>query len=95
MSIDIKWFPPAWFQIKTSNKIIYIDPAYLKKYYKNYPKKIEFSSWPKPIDGLPEKNLENADVILVTHHHKDHCKSVTVKTVNNSLQQTARSVSLL
>ena len=78
MSIDIKWFPPAWFQIKMSKKIIYIDPAYLKKYYKNYPKKVEFSSWPDPIDGLPEKDLDKADVILVTHHHKDHCKSVTV-----------------
>jgi len=78
MSINIRWFPPAWFQIKTSKKVIHIDPAYLKKYYKNYPKKIEFSSWPNPIDGLPEKDLEKADVILVTHHHKDHCKSVTV-----------------
>ena len=25
MSIDIKWFPPAWFQIKMSKKIIYTD----------------------------------------------------------------------
>ena len=25
MSIDIKWFPPAWFQIKTGKKIIYMD----------------------------------------------------------------------
>ena len=78
MPIDIKWFPPAWFQIKINKKIIYIDPAYLKKYYKNYSKKVEFSSWPDPIDGLPEKDLAKADVILVTHHHKDHCKSVTV-----------------
>jgi L-ascorbate metabolism protein UlaG (beta-lactamase superfamily) len=78
MSIKIKWFPPAWVQIKLSNqKVIYIDPAYLKKYYRNYPKKVEFSSWPDPIDGLPEKDLEKADVILVTHHHKDHCKGVT------------------
>jgi L-ascorbate metabolism protein UlaG (beta-lactamase superfamily) len=23
--IDIKWFPPAWFQIKTGKKIIYTD----------------------------------------------------------------------
>lgn len=78
MAIDIKWFPPSWFQIESRDKIIYIDPAYLKKYYTNYPKKIEFYSWPDPIDGLPEKDLERADIILVTHHHKDHCKSVTV-----------------
>lgn len=78
MTLDIKWFPPSWFQVKTENKIIYIDPAYLKKYFTNYPKKIEFSSWPDPIDGLPEKDLERADIVLVTHHHKDHCKNVTV-----------------
>jgi hypothetical protein len=26
----IKYFPPSWFQIKNRDKIIYIDPAYLK-----------------------------------------------------------------
>jgi L-ascorbate metabolism protein UlaG (beta-lactamase superfamily) len=78
MAIKIKWFPPSWFQIKTKYKILYIDPAYLKTNFTNYPKKIEFSTWPDPIDGLPEKDLEIADIILVTHHHKDHCKSVTV-----------------
>ncbi len=87
-AIDIKWFPPSWFQIESRDKIIYIDPAYLKKYYTNYPKKIEFYSWPDPIDGLPEKDLERADIILVTHHHKDHCKSVTV----NRLRKKRTSV---
>ena len=29
MTLDIKWFPPSWFQIKRKDKIIYIDPAYL------------------------------------------------------------------
>lgn len=78
MAINIKWFPPSWFQIKTKDKILYIDPAYLKTNFTNYTKKIEFSTWPDPIDGLPEKDLERADIILVTHHHKDHCKGVTV-----------------
>jgi len=78
MTISIKWFPPSWFQIKTNNRVIYIDPAYLKTHFKDYPKKVEFSTWPDPIDGLPEKDLEKADIILVTHHHKDHCKQVTV-----------------
>ena len=31
MSIFIKYFQPSWFQIKNRDKIIYIDPAYLKK----------------------------------------------------------------
>ncbi len=77
MSISLKWFPPSWFQIKTGNKILYIDPAYLRTNFTNYPKRIEFSKWPDTIDGLPEE-LEKGDIILVTHHHKDHCKGVTV-----------------
>jgi len=84
MPISIKFFQPSWFQIKAENKVIYIDPAYLRKYYINYSKKIDFSSWPNPIDGLPEKNLEKADLILVTHHHKDHCKAVTVNRLKKS-----------
>jgi len=50
----------------------------MRTLFANYPKKVEFSKWPDPIDGLPEKDLEKADVILITHHHKDHCKRVTV-----------------
>lgn len=78
MSVLIKWLPPSWFQIKTTETVIYIDPSYLKTYFANYPLKIEFSTWPDPIDGLPEADLEKADLVLVTHHHKDHCKGVTV-----------------
>jgi len=74
--INIKWFPNSWFQIKTKNQIIYIDPAYLSTYFAKYPKRIEFSKWPDPIDGLPEE-LEKANIILITHNHKDHCKNVT------------------
>jgi L-ascorbate metabolism protein UlaG (beta-lactamase superfamily) len=77
MSVLIKWFPPSWFQIKHEEKTIYIDPAYLRTYFTHYPKKIEYSKWPDQIDGLPEA-LEEADIILVTHHHKDHVKRVTV-----------------
>ena len=76
-TVSIRWFPPSWFQIKAGGKVIYIDPAYIKKHYKKYPGKIEYTNWPEPIDGLPEE-LEKAGLILITHHHKDHCKSVTV-----------------
>ena len=82
MTVFIKWFPPAWFQISTKDKNIYVDPAYLRTYFTNYPKKIEFSRWPDPIDGLPEE-LEKADIILFTHHHKDHCKSVTLNRLKD------------
>jgi len=82
--ISIKFFQPSWFQIKSDNKIIYIDPAYLGKYYIKYPKKIDFTKWPDPIDGLPDKNLEKADLILITHHHKDHCKAVTLNRLKKA-----------
>ncbi len=78
MVVSLKWFPPSWVQIKADNKIIYIDPAYLRTYYLRHPNKIEFTKWPQPIDGLPEK-LEKADLILVTHDHKDHAKDVTIQ----------------
>ena len=77
MPVFIKWFPPSWFQIKSQRHIIYIDPAYLSTNFARYPKKIEYSKWPDPIDGLPEE-LEKGNTILITHHHKDHCKRVTV-----------------
>jgi len=77
MSMTLKWFPPAWIQIKTGDSISYIDPAYLRTYFTKHTHKIEFSKWPDPIDGLPEK-LAKADVILLTHYHADHCKKVTV-----------------
>lgn len=81
--LEIKWFPPSWVQIKFNDSILYIDPAYLKTYYQNHPSKIEYSSWPDEIDGLPEK-LHLAEIILLTHEHKDHCKKVTVDRLSNS-----------
>lgn len=83
MSVSIQWFPPSWVHIKTKDNIVYIDPAYLRTYYTKYPKKIEFSRWPDPIDGLPEA-LEKADVILITHDHSDHCKDVTVNRLRRA-----------
>ncbi len=55
----------------------------MRTYFAKYTKKIEFSKWPDPIDGLPE-GLEKADLILVTHDHKDHAKDVTL----NRLKRT-------
>jgi len=67
MSISIKWFPHSWFQIKAGKRILYIDPAYLKTYFAHYPQRIEFSSWPDPIDGLP-KELEQERVGASRYH---------------------------
>jgi L-ascorbate metabolism protein UlaG (beta-lactamase superfamily) len=32
MSISLRWFERAWFQIKANNKVIYVDSAYFKIY---------------------------------------------------------------
>jgi L-ascorbate metabolism protein UlaG (beta-lactamase superfamily) len=77
MPLTLRWFPPSWVLIRTSEAIAYIDPSYMRTYYRNHPSKIEFSTWPDPVDGLPEK-LEPADLILLTHDHKDHAKDVTI-----------------
>lgn len=78
MRISITWFPPSWLLIKTKDKVIYIDPAWIQKNFDNYPKKIIFSHYPDPMDGLPEADLPKADIILITHHHQDHIKTATL-----------------
>ncbi|MBN2364488.1 MBL fold metallo-hydrolase [candidate division WOR-3 bacterium] len=75
--IEVKWFPPAWVQIKSEESVIYIDPSFINTYYENHPLKIILSKWPDETDGLPEK-LEMADLILFTHEHRDHCNKMTV-----------------
>ena len=73
MAVYLKWFPNSWFQIKSNDKVIYIDPAYLKPMFKDYP---------ETGAELPE-DLQKADIILVTHEHRDHCSQTTV----NALKQ--------
>jgi L-ascorbate metabolism protein UlaG (beta-lactamase superfamily) len=77
MALALRWYPPSWVEIKTSNQTIYLDPSYLKKYFLDHPTAREYSDWPDEVDGLPG-DLGKADLILVTHHHKDHVKKVTV-----------------
>ncbi len=78
MPISITWFPPSWLLIRNKDKVIYIDPAWIQKNFDNFPKKIIFSHYPDPMDGLPEADLPKADIILVTHHHQDHIKTATL-----------------
>lgn len=62
MDIQITWLSRAsWFKIKTKNVIIHIDPGYTG-YFENQR---------VPIEELEDK----ADLILVTHFHKDHLQS--------------------
>jgi Predicted Zn-dependent hydrolases of the beta-lactamase fold len=75
MTVYLKWFPNSWFQIKSDDKVLYIDPAYLKPMFKDYPK--------KGTDDLPE-DLKKADIIMVTHEHQDHCSPSTVNALKRS-----------
>lgn len=48
----------SWFKIKAKNNIIHIDPGYIGNFENQ---------------GIPEGELdEKADLILITHFHKDH-----------------------
>ncbi|MDF2987809.1 MAG: hypothetical protein K0R50_3319, partial [Eubacterium sp.] len=77
----IKWFPRSWVQIKTDKYIIYFDPSYMSSYYKNYNSKVIFSD--EEDDILPEI-LESADLILISHIYKDHCKKETIARLSDS-----------
>lgn len=75
--VTVRWFPPSWIEVAGPDAHLHIDPAYLKTYFARYPSRIDYTSWPDEIDGLPEP-LEPAELVLVAHAHKDHCKRVTV-----------------
>ena len=95
MSLEIRWFPPSWLQLRAGDAQLvpgrsergetrlYIDPAYMRTYFAHYPGHIEYSKWPEGIDGLPEQ-LEAGDIILVTHHHKDHAKKITIDRLRHA-----------
>jgi len=70
MSISIQWFARAWFQIRTQDSIIHIDPAYAKTYLADYEKRT---------GALLERlEKERTDLVLVTHAHADHCKAAII-----------------
>lgn len=83
-STIIRWFPPSWLLITYDSKVIYIDPAWIQKNFNTHQKKIIFSHYPKPIDGLPEPEMPKADYILLTHHHQDHIKTATLKRLTTN-----------
>lgn len=96
--MNIRWFPPAWLQIKADGKVIYIDPAWIQNNFARHPKKVIYSHCPDQMDGLPEQNLPKADIVLITHHHQDHVKTVTLNrlmTKGTKIIAPARCSSLI
>lgn len=76
MPVEIRYFPRSWIQIKSRGFVIYIDPSFMKSYYRKFKETVKFPSFKNDDAELPD-NLEKADVILYTHAHKDHCKKIT------------------
>lgn len=98
LKITIRWFPPSWLLIKAGSKVIYIDPAWIQKNFDKYPKKVIFSHYPEPMDGLPEPDLPKANYIFITHHHQDHIKTATInrlKTAKTAIYAPARCAELI
>jgi L-ascorbate metabolism protein UlaG (beta-lactamase superfamily) len=76
--MKIRWFPNSWLVLQHEGRVIYIDPAWVQQHFLRYPGRVIFSRYPQPMDGLPEADLPLADLILITHAHKDHYKETTV-----------------
>ena len=60
----------SWFKLETSDKIIHFDPGYTG-YFKN--------------QGIPWDELEDkADIVLVSHYHKDHLQQEALDRIINN-----------
>lgn len=60
----------SWFKIKTQDKVIHIDPGYAG-YFKN--------------QGIPNSELKDkAELVLVTHFHKDHLQPEALFKIRKS-----------
>lgn len=59
MVVLIRWLGHASFEVFAAGKVIYFDPRYMKSF--------------KSEIGLFFENPDEADIILITHHHADHC----------------------
>lgn len=70
MVIQIRWLGHASFQILAAGKTIYVDPRYMKSF--------------KSEIGQFFENPDEADIILITHHHADHCYPSSFKKMLTS-----------
>jgi L-ascorbate metabolism protein UlaG (beta-lactamase superfamily) len=65
-SLEVRWIAHSWFQIKAKGIIVHIDPSILGS---------------RHLEELV-KGVEKADLVLVTHHHADHCRKDIVDIVS-------------
>jgi L-ascorbate metabolism protein UlaG (beta-lactamase superfamily) len=64
--LEIRWIAHSWFQIKAGGATVHIDPSVLG------------SKSPEDLT----RGTEKADLVLVTHHHADHCRKEIVDLVS-------------
>ena len=70
MNIQIRWLAHSAFQIKAKGQTIYFDPRYMKSLVSKV--------------GSFFENPDEADAILITHHHADHCYPSSFKRMLTS-----------
>ncbi len=65
-ALEVRWITHSWFQIRARDITVHIDPSTLGS------------------KGLEElaKGARKADLVLVTHHHADHCRKDVVDLVS-------------
>lgn len=65
-ALELRWIAHSWFQVRARNVTIHIDPSMLGS------------------EGLEElaKGVRKADIVLITHHHADHCRKEIVDLVS-------------
>ena len=81
LAMRLKLFPHSWLMIESNRFRVYVDPSYVSRFFQSHPGKIEFSSTPDGVDGLPEP-LEKGDLILITHADFDHMNALTIKRLS-------------
>ena len=82
----LKLYPHSWLLIERGQRRVYVDPAYLERFFAGDARRIEYSRGPAGVDGLPEP-LEKGDLILITHGDADHMNPLTIERLRNERTQ--------
>ncbi len=82
----LKLYPHSWLLIERGQRRVYVDPAYLERFFAGDARRIEYSRGPAGVDGLPEP-LEKGDLILITHGDADHMNPLTIERLRDERTQ--------
>jgi len=69
--MKMRWLPNSWIELTTDEgQVIDIDPSFNEEKMADYNIKLE--------------KLPIADLILITHHHPDHCSRTTIDKIKKA-----------